>query len=220
MSTAELGHGQRATVQYVAGGSIVEGIGGLAAVVLGILGLAGLFPMLMAAIAALAIGAALLSEGASLAGRYSSLVSEIGGAHVSEELGTGLTTELLGGIAGVTLGILAILGVAPTTLLSVAAIAFGASLLVGSTATGRLNDLRFTSTGTEDDRTREILREAISGATGAQQLVGLGSIALGILALVGIASLNLVLIAMLAVGVSVLLSGSAIGARMMRILRH
>jgi hypothetical protein len=220
MSTAELGHEQRATLQYVAGGSIVEGIGGLAAVVLGILGLAGVFPTLMAAIAALAIGAALLSEGASLAGRYSNLVSQIGGAHASEELGTGLTTELLGGVVGVTLGILALLGVAPMTLLSVAAIAFGASLLVGSTANARLNDLRFASTGVEGDRTREIIREAVSAATGAQLLVGLGGIALGILALVGVASLNLVLIAMLAVGVSVLLSGTAIGSRMMRILRH
>jgi hypothetical protein len=220
VSTAEFGHEKQTSLEFVAGGSIVEAVGGLAGVVLGILGLAGVDPALMASIAALAIGAALLSESGALAGRYSSLLADMPGAYASQELGTGMTAELIGGATGVALGILAILGVAPTVLLSVAALVFGASLLVGSAATARMNDLRFAAGEGLDERTRRIMHEAVSGATGAQVMVGLGGIALGILALVGLATLSLVLVAMLAVGVSILLTGSAVGARVMSVLKH
>jgi hypothetical protein len=216
VSTAEMGHGKESSLQYVAGGSLVEAIGGLGAVILGIVGLAGVAPQLLASVAALAIGAALLAEGGSLASRY----SDFTGPYGSQEVGTGVTAELVGGMAGVALGILAILGVEPLVLLAVAAIVFGAALLIGSTATARMNDLRQSASAGMSDRARQVAREAVSGATGAQVLVGLAAVALGILALVAGARETLILIAMLAVGGSILLTGSAVGARIMSLVRH
>jgi hypothetical protein len=220
VSTAEMGHGKESSLQYVAGGSLVEAIGGLGAVILGIVGLAGVAPQLLASVAALAIGAALLAEGGSLASRYSDLAPDFTGPYGSQEVGTGVTAELVGGMAGVALGILAILGVEPLVLLAVAAIVFGAALLIGSTATARMNDLRQSASAGMSDRARQVAREAVSGATGAQVLVGLAAVALGILALVAGARETLILIAMLAVGGSILLTGSAVGARIMSLVRH
>jgi hypothetical protein len=220
VSTAEIGQQKEASLQFVAGGSLVEAIGGLGAVVLGILGLAGVNPQLMAAVSALAIGAALLAEGGSLASRYSALAPDFAGAAGSQEVGTGLTAELVGGVAGVALGILAILGVDPMILLSASVIVFGAALLIGSSATARVNDLRLSAATGMSERAREIAREAVSAATGAEVLVGLASITLGVLALVTGLSLSLVLVAMLAVGSAVLLAGSAVGTRIMSVVRH
>ncbi len=220
MSTVEIGHRKETSLQFVAGRSLIEAVGGLGALVLGILGLAGVDAQLMAPIATLAIAAALLAEGGSLASRYSDLAPDFAGPHASLEVGTGLTAELIGGIAGVALGILAILGVDPMTLLAAAAIVFGAALLVGSAATARVNDLRLSVTTGVSDKAREIAREAVSGATGAEVLVGLASVVLGILAIVTGGSLRLVLVAMLAVGAAILLAGSAVGTRIMSLIRH
>ncbi len=207
----------RATLRLVSGGSIVEAVGGTGAVVLAILGLTGISPELLASIAALALGAALLSEGGALAARFSNLLAEAAPRRVEQEIGGGLSAELLGGAAGVALGILALLGVSTMTLLAVSAIVFGASLLVGSAATAGVDALML---GVPDDRTRQLAHEAVRGASGAQLMVGLGAVALGILALLGIDPLTLVLAAMLAVGASVLLTGSVLGGRLMSAIRH
>jgi hypothetical protein len=51
-------------------------------------------------------------------------------------------------------------------------------------------------------------------------MVGIGAIVLGILALLGVASMTLVFVGFLCVGAAVLLSGTALGARMLSILHH
>ncbi len=210
------------SLRLVASGSFIEAAGGIAGLILGILGLAGVWPELLAAVAVLAIGFALLAEGGALAARYADLAPEMAGGReaTSHEFGTGLTAELIGGIAGVCFGVLALLRVAPTTLLSVAALVFGGALLIGSAATARLNDLRLGLGENVSDRTRRLAEEAISGATGAQVLVGLSDIVLGILSLVGVVRMDLVLIAMLATGVSVLLTGTVVGSRLMSVIQH
>ena len=74
-----------------------------------------------------------------------------------------------------------------------------------------------------DERARRVTHEAVSGAAGADVLIGLGAATLGILGVVGVASHSapmLALIALLAVGVAELYSGSAFGARMGAIFHH
>jgi len=92
-------------VAEAVGGEIVPPGAGSGAAVPAILGLSGVSPAFLAAIATIAVGAALLSEGGAIATRYSELVSESSDASMDDtELGAGMTTEFPGGIAGIVPG--------------------------------------------------------------------------------------------------------------------
>lgn len=207
-------HWDAVTLRTLAGGSIVEAAGGAAALVLAILGLATVLPQTLAAVATIAIGVALLAEGAAIGGRYARLVSKVEMNRTrTAELGGGTSAEFVAGGAGIVLGLLALLNVVPMTLTSVAAVIYGAALLLGSGATSRLNAMA--SRSEEADTAGEM----VHAATGAQVLVGLSSAVLGIIALVGIAPETLVLVALLSVGATIVLSGTALTARMAELLR-
>jgi hypothetical protein len=210
------------SAEVITGGSMVEAVCGVAAVVLAILGLAGLMPIHLVAVATIALGAALVFEGGAIAARYSKLLGETVGSRqvTAAEFGGGMTAELLGGLAGIVLGILALLNVYPLELTAVAAIVFGGALLVGSGSTGRLNALVIEGWYDLHDTARRVAREAVSAAAGAQVLAGLAGAILGILALVGTNTLTLTLVALLCLGASGLLSGAAVSSKMLSMLRR
>jgi hypothetical protein len=197
----------------VATGSGAEAIAGGGALVLAILGLAGLFPMMLASIAVIAAGAAFLFEGAAVAARHRRLALESGGGEA--EIETGMSAEIIGGLAGIALGILALIGVETVPLLAISAIVFGGTLLFGSPAVYRASRAEPGNYIVD-----EIARQTTVGAAGAQALVGIGAITLGILALVGIVSQTLVLVAVLSVGGAALLSGGALTSKMVSLLYH
>ncbi len=172
--------------RWLAGGSAIEAIGGIAAIVLAIIGLAGLIPGDLAAIAAIVIGASLLLQGGAV---MSSLRHLEAGAGV----GGAMSAESLGGIAAIVLGILALLGISPGILLSAAVLTLGAALLLGAGA------LPFAGGG--------------SAFAGGQAFIGIGAVVLGILAVVGIAQVTLQLVAFLVLGCGVFFAGSAVGTR-------
>jgi hypothetical protein len=211
---------QRHIFESVGSGSTAEIIGGIAAIVLTILGLANVAPGFMLPIATIAVGAAMLFEGGSVAAEYSKVVSEASeGTFQTTEIGGGMTADMLAGIAGIVLGILALLGLDAAVLSASAVIVFGTALSLSSGMTSRLNDLKVESSGAQATAQR-VAHEAVSAAAGTQVMVGLAAIVLGILSLVGIAPMILTLVALLAVGASVLLSGSALGGRLLTIFRH
>lgn len=207
------------TARYVLGGSAIEALGGLGAAVLGILGLVGVVPWSLAAVATIGAGGAMLLQGSSLASHYSALAHELdeSGRLDVTELGGGLTVELLGGAAGVTLGILALLGVARHPLLATGIILFGATLLIGSGLTQRLSELRVRASGASEGA-QSVTREVIRSAAAAQVLVGIGAMALGILALLQVSSLTLVLVALIAVGAAEFFGGTTLSSRTARLL--
>jgi hypothetical protein len=210
------GAAEHTTAKTVATGATAEAVAGAAALVLAIVGLAGVFPMILTAIAVIAAGAGLLFQGAAAAARISSLAGEVHMEHPDATIGTGLSAEIVGGLGGIVLGILALVGVVPLPLLSVSAIVFGGTLLFGSPAVYSVGRAQ---TGTETT-SEHVLRETAVGAAGAQALIGIGSATLGILALIGLAPLTLVLVAVLAVGASSLLSGGALTGKMVSMLYH
>jgi hypothetical protein len=112
----------------VVGGSILEAFGAFATIALAIVGLAGIWPPVVAAVATIVIGAAALMEGGTL-GLRSSRTTYEGRTEFQFAQGT-FDANYLGGLAAVVLGILALLGIAAPTLLAVAVITLGASLLV------------------------------------------------------------------------------------------
>jgi hypothetical protein len=191
----------------------MEAVAGLGAVVLAILGLLGLMPFALAAIGVIVVSAALLLEGGSVGARASRLYGHATSSGLPAEVTGGVSSELFAAIGGLALGILALLGILPYILMPVAIIVLGAALLLGSAATSRLSA---TPIGPES----HVLRESVYAASGAHVLVGIGAIVLGILALLGISPLSLVLVAELALGATIVLSGAAMGGRVMSVLHH
>jgi hypothetical protein len=207
------------SMKVVAGGSITETICGAAAVVLAVIGLAGTLPGYMASIATIAFGIALLAEGGAVAARYSALIHETThvGPGAPTELGGGMGAEFLAGGAGVVLGVLGLLGIATATLLPIAVIVFGGALLLGSAATV---DLGSFAAGVGEHRLAAVSRQITVAASGAQVLLGIAAIVLGIIALVGIEPVPVTLVGLLVLGASVVFSGAAISSRMAGVLRR
>jgi hypothetical protein len=196
------------------GGSTLQILAGVGAIVVTAIGLAQVAPLQMAAVGAILVGLALFLEGATMAARFSD-VTPMEGTHTrgGRQIGGGLSTEILGGITGIVLGVLAILGIEALIVLPVALIVFGAALLIGSAATTRYHRLEVS-----DPYAHERTEQTGRAAAGTQVLVGIAAVTLGILGLLGIEPLMLALIGLLAVGVTVLLSGTAITARLGRLL--
>jgi hypothetical protein len=190
----------------------------LGAVVLSIVAIVGVFPMQLGAIAVIGIGAMLLFQGAAVALHYSELLYEAGATQRAGSMeGTqSVANEFLAGTAGIILGVLALVGLQPTTLMSVAIIAYGGSLLLTSGEMTWRNALMVR----ESKAVRQIVQQIGSAAAGAQLLVGLASIVLGILGLVGTAAMMMILVAVLAMGTLILLRSSAVGGLMLEFLRR
>lgn len=103
--------------------AIMESIGAVAT--LAIVGLTGKFSETVAAIATIVFGAAIWIEGGAFVASHRAE----GAAERTEEWSEGAGAQFLGGLCGIVLGILALLGVAPITLVSIATLVFGATLL-------------------------------------------------------------------------------------------
>ena len=202
----------------IAGGSIGEGIAAIGAVALGILALIGIFPQILIPIAAIAIGTAFFLEGGTIVRQITKFVSESRNIR-SETFSGGITAELLAGVVGITLGILALLRIVPIILLPVVAVVCGAALIIGGTITARLNSMALEMLN-ESERVNKVSHETISAAANIRWLVGLGVITLGVLGLIGIQPLILSTIAFLSVGFVNFLIGTAISGRMINLLAH
>ncbi len=212
---------EKRSARTVMAGTIAEGIAGGGAVVLSIVGLSHIMPDLMLYIATLAMGAALLLEGGAVSMRFSKLLKETHSARLLQEteFGVGVSAEFLGGVAGIVFGILSLAGIVPMTLIPIAALVFGATLILGSGATVRLNALDIEGSAVPD-RVKRITHEAVTAAAGVQLLLGLAGVVLGILALIGTVPQVLCLAALLVVGISGFLDAAAITARMATLYRY
>ena len=216
----ERGSDERQVKEVTGAGGFTEALAGLAAVVLSIIGLAGIFSQELAAIGIIAVAAALLIEGGSIAARLYRSNARMGESDVdSAEVRGGLGAESLTAVAGIALGILALLRVDPAVLLPVSAIVLGVGLLFGSAAADRVNSPRFAGP-VPPDTTGSVVRESVRMASGAHVLVGLAAIVLGIIGIASAASfVTFTLISVLCLGGALLLSGAAIGGRLVEALR-
>jgi hypothetical protein len=203
----------RASAGTLAGGSALETLGGLTAVVLGVLGFSQR-PIEMAACATIAIGFALLAQGVSIMARWRQTTQQIVGTRPDrDELVEGLSTEVFGGIVGIVLGVVALAGVRPAVMLPVAAIVFGGSLLLGGAAQPDLVYLA----PERNPRYARATFSAIQASGGIMVLVGVAATVLGILGLLEVGPpLSFALVAMLSIGFSLVIAGGALTARFAR----
>lgn len=150
-------------------------------------------------------------QGAAVAARHRRLALEAGGGEA--EIETGVSAEIIGGLAGIALGILALVGVETVRLLAISTIVFGGTLLFGSPAMYRASRAEPSNQVVDT-----MMRQTTAGAVGAQALVGIGAVTLGILALVGIVPQTLVRVGALCIGGAALLSGGALTSKMVSLL--
>jgi hypothetical protein len=203
------------TTSFAAGGSISEALCGVAVIVLAIIGLANTDWTLLPAIATVVAGAALLFAGTSAAIRTSTA-----GGFTEDEVEAGaVSTEFLGGAAGIVLGVLAIVGLVPSILVSVSLIVFGGALLLGSLAVAR-GPVSAIHPQPMNPGLYQTGHRGIFAAAGSQVLVGIAVGILGIIALVGgtdyTTTLNLV--GLLVFGAGVLCTGGAVSAKLVSVL--
>lgn len=203
---------------WVESGTVIEAIGGTAAIILAIMGLTKWAPLSMAAVSAIVLGGALFLQGLLVAAEYQEILSSFEGGPYAE-FGGGLGAESVAGAAAVVLGILALLDIDAQTLLGIAALVLGAGLALSSGVTSRLSAVKLEiAKGTEAVRTEA--RHAVLDASITQMVLGIVTGVLGLLSLTGISPLSLTLIAMLAAGVSTLYSGGALAGRMFSMFKH
>ncbi|WP_438033624.1 hypothetical protein [Sorangium sp. So ce204] len=210
---------EREAPRIVLGGSLAEVVCGAGTIVLAILGLTGFMPGELTSIATIVFGAALIAHGGAIASRFGALTRTTAPVEwdTRAELGGGMGAELVGGAAGIVLGILALLGLAPGALTSVAVIVFGGALLLSGGTTADLGALDVRGA---HQHLAHVARQAAMAAAGLQSLVGAGTVVLGILALVGIHPLVLTLVSLLALGLAIVTSGSAVSGRAAAALRR
>jgi len=213
----------RETAAY---GGLIDAIGGLATVIIAIVGLSGVNAPMMASIATIVFGVALLIQGGAMLSEYAQIIFPAGSRTTNVEGfgGSSLSVVFLVGAAGIVLGVLSLLGIEPATLTPVAAIAFGSALVLSSNAVWQLHVL-----GQESLRSRdqigagggEILASELAfGSAGIQALSGLAVIVLGILAIAGAANdLTLNLVALLALGATVVFTGGSLSATLLSFMR-
>jgi hypothetical protein len=201
-------------VEATAAGSIATSIGGLAAIILAIVGLVHIAPTYVLAIAALVVGAALVFQGGDLFAQYSGLLAGMTKRRAETAPVGGMGIEMLAGLVGIVLGILALVTVSPSVLLPIAVIVFGVALIGSSGDVTQLYTLKLQQSGA-DDNVQRMARESLALGSSTQTLIGLGGVVLGIVALVGLDWTVLSLVALLAFGIAVLVNSTGVTDRMM-----
>ena len=199
-------------------GGFVDALGGIATIVLAIIALAGVKPEILVAIATVVFGAALLIQGGAMLTEFA-LIEEPEAESAST--GGGLSALFLVGFAGIVLAVLALLGVHAPVLTAVSAIAFGAALVISSSAVWQLLTSRFIAARFQarSPMLRVMASEVAAGSSGLQAMAGLAVIVLGILAVAGIFSGPLTLIAFLVAGAAIVLTGSTLSGTMTGFMR-
>lgn len=199
-------------------GGFVDALGGIATIVLTIVALAGVEADILLSIATIVFGAALLIQGGAVLSEFAQIEA---GTESQASSGAGLSALFLVGVAGIVLGVLALLGVHAPILTSVAIIAFGGALVISASAvwqvlTSRSITARFQSRGSV---LSSVATDVAAGSSGVQCMAGLAVMVLGILAVAGINGPTLTLVALLIAGAAIVLTGSTLSGTMIGFMR-
>lgn len=193
-------------------GSAGESLIGAGALVLAILGLIGIIPRFFLPISVIAVGVSFLFMSSAAMGRINLALSRTSESAAERgQAASGVTAELVAGVAAIVLGILALIGIATPFLSAISVLVLGAGLVLGSYMTDRLNALILSRSA---ERPAGTPMGIVSTAMGSSMLIGIGAVVLGILAIIGIAPYTLSLIGIIALGAYDFLSGSAVGGRL------
>jgi hypothetical protein len=188
---------RRLTTEAEPVGLLTEGAAGIAIIVLAIIGLAGISAEVLASIATIVIGVGLMMQAFNSAAEQSRLVATGAAVQQMTDFGGEIMVDVLAGVAGIVLGVLALIGVNAAHLVPIALIAFGGSLLLSGMIAGWS-------------------RSAIA-ASGIEILAGVTAVVLGILTLVTMKSWILVFAGFIVVGVAMLMVSASFTGAVLRL---
>lgn len=219
MTTAQSGEPKR---RSVFGRGVSQGVFGGAAIILGIIGLAmpaaqsasanTAVPTYLDAIAGLILGVTLVVMGIGLSAAYARLLAESASADdAGGQLGV-TTAETFLGAAVIILGVLAILSVAASVLISVQIILVGVGLMLSGSASVRLAGLENAASGRPSIEQR-VAEELAFATASVRMAAGVAVLVLGILGVIGTEPVKLTLVAMIVAGSALLINGSSLGNR-------
>ncbi|HKS88353.1 MAG TPA: hypothetical protein VJR70_02830 [Stellaceae bacterium] len=200
-------------------GPMTEGAAGIAVIVLTILGLSAVSPAVLASIATIVIGVGLIIESANTGIEYSRVTDQAAtaGAAQTAELGADVTVQVMAGVAGIVLGILALLSAgALLALLPAALVVFGGAMLLAGFSATTVSAVRGMESVTGE---RMVTMESeLAPARGLQVMIGIASIVLGILAFVLTAGGTLLMVGLLVVGCGLLATSANFTQSFMKLL--
>jgi len=181
-------------------------------------------PDVLAPVGTTVFGVALLFESASTASRYQRLASIVPAREREQaQVGGGVTVGVVGGAAGVALGVLALVGVEPAVMLPIAAMVHGASYVMSGGLHPALEtwvergEASLHATHSASQRERLTHRAVATGAA-TRSLAGVAAAMLGILALAAVGpAVPVTLAARLTLGVAASIGALAFTARMNRL---
>jgi len=169
----------RQEVPYNIMGYAVVGILCAIAIVLGIIGLIR-YSIMISAITVIVLGAAFLLEGGSMVRYFQDTRRKTESPIQTFEM----SAEIIGGLAGLILGILALANILPITMIAIAAIVYGGALIFGAAFTPYLEE-----------------KTELTGTTSFEIIVGIAGVILGVLALLNVSPLVMCLLALIVLAV-------------------
>jgi len=199
-------------------GPMTEGAAGIAVIVLTILALASISPGVLMPIAAIVIGVGLLIEAANTGIEYSRVTARgmQSGTVQTARLGADVSVEMMAGIAGIVLGVLALIGAgSDMRLLPAALIVFGGAMLlagISATTVSTVSTLEAAPGG------GVAVQSELAPARGVQVLAGISAIVLGVLSFVLSAGPTLLMVGFLVVGAALLATSANFTQSFMRML--
>jgi hypothetical protein len=218
MSQAVMGgHEMPATRLALGGRTMSQGMFGGIALVLGIVGLAisGPHPdtvIYLDAVAQIALGAALIVFGMTLATAYVRLAATAETESAGGSI-TGTTADMFIGGAVIILGVLSLLHIMSEVLVPVAVILVGMGLLLNGAASARAVVLEASISG-DRSLARRIQEEMVFATVTARASAGIAVGVLGILALTGGSALVLTLSAAIVGGAAMLMASTSLSNRL------
>jgi hypothetical protein len=198
---------------------MTEGAAGIAVIVLTILGLAAVSPNILTSVATIVIGVGLFIEAANTGIEYQRVTGQAmqAGAVQTAQMGADVSVEVLAGVAGVVLGVLALIGAGGVMhLLPAALIAFGGAMLLAgfsATSVGMVSGMN-PATGAP----AVSMQSELAPARGLQVLAGITAIVLGILAYTVAAGGTLLIVGMLVIGAALLATSANFTQSFMKML--
>ena len=166
-------------------GGLIDDVGGVATVILAILGLIGFYAPIMAVIATIVFGVALLIQGNGMMSDHARF-SVLFGANSPIRFNVSSRSALvLFGAGGIALGVLSLLDFNAAVLTPIASILFGSALVLSSVSAWHLNVVSRASARGEEFLRDILANQMVFDSAGIQIFGGFAAVVLGVLAVSG-----------------------------------
>jgi hypothetical protein len=196
-------------------GLLSEGAAGIATIVLAVIALAGVHAAPLASIITIVVGVGLMVQAFNSAAERSKAVPAGVATAQSVEVGGEVMVDVLTGVTGIVLGILALVGINAPHLVPAALIVFGGALMLSGAIEMMPRPAAIASTPGGQPQIASYQGPVATG--GMEIIVGIAAIVLGILSLIFMSSWVLVLVGFIAVGAAMLMVSATFGITVTRL---